>query len=35
MSPAILCESLFRRYESRKLSVEAVNGLDLREARFY
>ncbi len=30
MSAAILCENLFKRYESKKLSVDAVNGLQLK-----
>ncbi len=30
MSTAILCENLFKRYESKKLSVDAVNGLQLK-----
>ena len=30
MSTAILCENLFKRYESKKRSVDAVNGLQLK-----
>ncbi len=30
MPAAILCEDLFKRYESKKLSVDAVNGLHLK-----
>jgi len=29
MTNAIVCENLYKRYESRKQSVDAVNGLDL------